>query len=278
MNDTNSKRKSWIQKLRHLFSNKPENKTQLIKALRDAEASDILDANALHMIEGVIGVTELHVRDIMIPRSHMVVVEQSMSPRDCLPILIDSQHSRFPVIGETRDEIAGILLAKDLLRFILGEEENFSIKDIFRPAIFVPESKRLDTLLREFRLSRQHMAIVVDEYGGIAGLITIEDVLEQIVGEIEDEYDIDEEQHNIKPLNPRQYIIKALTPIEDFNHYFHTNFSDEEFDTIGGLIMNQFGHLPQRGETTMLHNFDFKVLQADDRRLQLLRMTIRKKQ
>ncbi|MGH8188479.1 MAG: HlyC/CorC family transporter, partial [Steroidobacteraceae bacterium] len=214
----------------------------------------------------------LQVRDIMVPRSQMTIVNRDDPPEDILPIVIESGHSRFPVIGEDRDQIVGILLAKDLLRYFAeGGERDFDIKECLRPVVFIPESKRLNVLLKEFRVSHHHMAIVVDEYGGVSGLVTIEDVLEQIVGDIGDEYDV-EDDLDIRKEGERQFTVKAQAPIEDFNQYFGTNFSDEEFDTIGGLVMNFLGRLPRRGETFLLGGLEFKVLRADRRRLDLLRV------
>jgi magnesium and cobalt transporter len=226
------------------------------------------------MIEGVLEVSEMQARDIMIPRSQMVVVREDVSPDEFLPVIIDSAHSRFPVIGDNRDEVVGILLAKDLLSYYAkNHRENFDIRDILRPAVFIPESKRLNVLLKEFRANRNHMAIVVDEYGGIAGLVTIEDVLEQIVGEIEDEHDFEEDLYIVKH-NDTRYTAKALTPIEDFNAEFNAEFSDEEFDTIGGLLISKFGHVPSRGEETTIGRFKFKVLRADSRRIHLLQIIL----
>lgn len=269
--------KTWLERLSKALLREPQDREQLIKLLRDAEQRNLLDANALTMIEGVLQISDMQVRDIMIPRAQMVVIEQDSTPEEFFPLVIESGHSRFPVIGENRDEVIGILLAKDLLSYSFHPKpQQFQIRDLLRPPVFVPESKHLNTLLQEFRYNRNHMAIVVDEYGGVAGLVTIEDVLEQIVGEIEDEYDIDEEAF-IKKLNDTQYTVKALTPIEEFNQYFETNLDDTEFDTVGGLVLQAFGHLPKRGEITTLGRFRFKVLNSDSRRIRLLRVTIKKK-
>jgi len=264
---------SWIERLVHALLPEPKDRQQLIQVLREARTHDILDADALRMIEGVLQVSEMQVRDIMVPRAQMVVVEQTTPWDELLPIIIESQHSRFPVIGENRNDIVGLLLAKDLLRYVPQDATTFNINDIMRPTVFVPESKRLDNLLDEFRVTRNHMAIVVDEYGGVAGLVTIEDVLEEIVGEIEDEFDVEKTNTNIKMLNKRQFTVKALTPIDDFNQHFDTDYSDEQFDTIGGLVMQQFGHLPKRGESVEIAPFRFKVLHADKRRIGLLLIT-----
>jgi magnesium and cobalt transporter len=273
MNEENSNHKSWLDRLSSILHRDPQNRQQLLEILQIATKRDILDFDALTMIEGVLQVSEIQVRDIMVPRSQMVVVDQNAPLREFLPIVIDSQHSRFPVIGENRDEIIGILLAKELLRFNFSKDEKFNFKSVLRPAIFIPESKRLNDLLKEFRLNRNHMAIIVDEYGGISGLVTIEDVLEQIVGEIEDEYDIEDIRTFIRRLNDNVFTVKALTPIEKFNEYFQTHFSDENFDTIGGVVMQQFGRLPKKGDNIQIENCAFKVLHADNRRIRLLRVT-----
>jgi magnesium and cobalt transporter len=225
------------------------------------------------MVEGAFQVSEMQVRDVMVPRSQMVVVERDAPFDDVLATVIESGHSRFPVIGESRDEVVGTLLAKDLLPYLAGDREAaFNIRDTLRPAVFVPESKRLNVLLRDFRSTRNHMAIVVDEYGGVAGLVTIEDVLEQIVGDIDDEYDIGDEESFIKRHSDAEYIVKALTPIEDFNAAFGTEFSDEEFDTVGGLLLKAFGRLPERGDTVELEGLRFEVLHSDGRRIHLLKV------
>lgn len=275
MNDDHS-HKSWLDRLSGILHREPQDRSQLMEILKLAASNDIIDADALTMIEGVLQVSEIQVRDIMVPRSQMVVVDQDSQPREFLPIIIESQHSRFPVIGENRDEVIGILLAKELLRFTFSGEESFNIRSILRPAVFIPESKRLNVLLKEFRLNRNHMAIVVDEYGGISGLVTIEDVLEQIVGEIEDEYDIDDITTYIRKLSDDLFTVKALTPIEKFNEYFDTDFSDDYFDTIGGLVMQRFGKLPKKGDSIQIENCHFKVLHADNRRIRLLRVILPK--
>jgi magnesium and cobalt transporter len=268
-----SGQRSWLERLGQALAGEPKDRQELIELLRDAQRRNLLDADALSMIESVLQVSELQVRDIMIPRAQMVVVNRDDTPAEILAVIVESGHSRFPVIGENRDEVVGILLAKDLLRYRLDAGQQFDIRDMLRPAVFIPESKRLNVLLNEFRASRNHMAIVVDEYGGVAGMVTIEDVLEQIVGDIADEHDI-EEGSFIRRRNDTVYIIKALTPVEDFNAYFGTGFSDEEFDTIGGLVTHAFGHLPKRGETVTLSQLRFKVLRADSRRVQLLELSV----
>ncbi|MGF1614310.1 MAG: HlyC/CorC family transporter [Gammaproteobacteria bacterium] len=267
-----SGRRSWLERLSQALMGEPQDREQLLTLLRDAEERQLVDADALSMIEGALQVAEMRVRDIMIPRAQMVVVQQDAAPEDFIHTIIESGHSRFPIISDSRDEVVGILLAKDLLDyFARGNVGSFNLRDAMRPAVFIPESKRLNILLREFRARRNHMAIVVDEYGGVAGLVTIEDVLEQIVGEIDDEHDIDEEYY-IKPHGGNEYMVKALTPIEDFNEYFHTTFSDQEFDTIGGLVIKTFGHLPRRGETCTIDGLHFTVVRADKRRVHLFRV------
>jgi magnesium and cobalt transporter len=264
------KQRSWFERLSDMLIREPKDREQLMTVLRDAEERDILSAEMLRMIESVLQVSEMQVRDVMIPKAQMVVVEHDSQFDNVLPLVLDSGHSRFPVMDRNHDDITGILLAKDLLRYYQNNENaSFAIQDLLRPAVFVPQSKRLDILLREFRINRNHMAIVIDEYGHVAGLVTIEDVLEQIVGDIEDEYDIDEDDE-IKKHADGHYIVKATTAIDDFNEYFDTEFSDEEFDTIGGLVAQAFGHLPKRGENLKIENFRFKVLHSDNRRIHLL--------
>ncbi len=266
--------RSWLERIgQALMGDEPRDRDQLLETLREAEQRGILDAEALAMIEGVLAVSEMQVRDIMIPRAQMVTVERDTPPEDFLPVVLRSGHSRFPVIGESRDEVVGILLAKDLLAYFASERRDpHFVRDHLRPAVFIPESKRLNVLLKEFRVNRNHMAIVVDEYGGVAGLVTIEDVLEQIVGEIADEYDIDQGT-TITRVGEHTFTVKALTDIEDFNAHFGTHLSDEEFDTIGGLVVNRLGHLPKRGEEVIIDRFRFKVLRADNRRVHLLQVT-----
>ncbi len=265
--------RSWLERIGQALLGEPRDRDQLLEVLREAQQRGILDADALAMIEGVLAVSEMQVRDIMIPRAQMVTVERDTPPEEFLPTVLQSGHSRFPVLGESRDEVVGILLAKDLLAYFASEEKDpHFVRDHLRPAVFIPESKRLNVLLKEFRANRNHMAIVVDEYGGVAGLVTIEDVLEQIVGEIEDEYDI-EEGATIARVGENVYTVKALTDIEDFNEYFGAQLSDEEFDTIGGLVVNRLGHLPKRGEEVTIDRFRFKVLRADNRRVHLLQVT-----
>ena len=263
--------KSWLGKLTQAFAHEPKNRQELLELLRDAHQNKLLDSEALAIVEGAIQVADLQVRDIMVPRSQMISIKATQTPREFLPAVIDSAHSRYPVIGESHDDVMGVLLAKDLLPLILKENgDSFNIKDLLRPATFVPESKRLNVLLREFRANHNHMAIVIDEYGGVAGLVTIEDVLEQIVGEIEDEHDIDASEGNIRPDRNDRYRVKAQTPIEDFNEAMGTDFSDEECDTVGGLILNHLGRVPRRKELIELSGLRFEVLRADSRRLYTL--------
>jgi len=257
------------------LAHKPENREELVELLRASYDRNLLDTDALSMIEGVLQVSEMQARDIMVPRAQMDVIDVRESPDQFVPTVIQTGHSRFPVIGENKDNVIGVLLAKDLLRYYAGEEE-FNVRDMLRPAVFIPGSKPLNVLLKEFRKNRNHMAVVVDEYGGVAGLVTIEDVIEQIVGDIEDEYDFDDVEDNIVPEKGGQYRVKALTEIEDFNTAFGTRYSDGEFDTIGGLVMSRFGRVPKRGEQIGIDNLTFKVLRADSRRLHLLQVTKKK--
>ncbi len=268
--DAGSRPRGWIERLGQLFGGEPQDREQLIELLKEAKGRALLDTDALSMIEGVLQVADLRVRDIMIPRAEMVFVRRDDPLEQILRTAVDSAHSRFPVIGEDRGEVVGILLAKDLLPACLTSGRRaFNIRELLRAAVFVPESKRLNVLLKEFRSSRNHMAIVVDEYGNAAGLVTIEDVLEQIVGEIEDEHDFDEGAPIFKR-GKKEYTAKARTTVEEFNDYFGSDFSDEEFDTIGGLVLSALGHLPKRGERVEIGGFRFTVLRADSRRVHLL--------
>jgi hemolysin (HlyC) family protein len=265
--------KTWLEKIADVFSGEPKSRDELHEILCKAEHDEIIDRDALKIMEGALHVGDMQVREIMIARAQMEVIKADLPLSTLLPTIIDSGHSRYPVIGDSADEVLGILLAKDLLPQILnGNSDNFDIKSLLRPAVCVPESKRLNVLLREFRENRNHMAIVIDEYGGTAGLVTIEDVLEEIVGEIEDEYDVEDET-NIRQISTTDFIVKALTPIEDFNEQFHSELSDDEVDTIGGLVLRSFGHLPQRGEVAEIETFQFKVLNADKRQIHLLRVS-----
>ena len=263
---------SWPDRLKQMLSREPADNEQLLELLRAAHQKGLYDADALAMIEGVLQVDDMQVRDIMIPRSQMVILERDANPDELLRTVVECGHSRFPVIGEHRDEVVGVLLAKDLLLYAYERKTaRFNVREILRPAVFIPESKRLNVLLKEFRSSRNHLAIVVDEYGGVAGMVTIEDVLEQIVGEIEDEHDVDDDS-GVKQMEPHSFHVKANLPIEDFNECFATQMSDEEFDTIGGIVLQAFGHLPERGESVEIDGLQFEVLNADSRRLRLLRV------
>jgi magnesium and cobalt transporter len=267
--------RSWLDKVLHAFSAEPKSRDELLEIIKDAADNHLLDQEALSIIEGALDVSSLQAREIMVPRSHIVAIRLEDSPQEYLPQIIESGHSRFPVIGENIDDVKGILLAKDLLSLALRGTDNFNLETILRPATIVPESKRVNVLLREFRENRYHMALVMDEYGGITGLLTIEDILEEIVGEIEDETDEEDETADfIKQVSENDYIVKALTPIEDFNDFFKTNFSDEDFDTLGGILMQEFGHLPKRNEVVQMGKMQFRVLYADNRQIHLLRLTI----
>jgi magnesium and cobalt transporter len=267
---TDNKNISWMAELLRIVRREPKNQQALIDVLRSAEKRNLIDPDVLVMIEGAVHVADMQVRDAMVAKAHMTVVNINLEISDVIEIVVKSAHSRFPVINDDINDVLGILLAKDLLAYLAyPDEQKFDIKDMMRPAVFIPESKRLNVLLREFRINRNHMAIVVDEYG-VTGLITIEDVIEEIVGEIEDEYDVDEEQ-NIFVHGKDRFTVKATTPIEEFNNRFITDLSDEEYDTIGGLISRAFGHLPKRGETIDFEGFNVKILRADRRRLHLLR-------
>jgi magnesium and cobalt transporter len=259
---------SLLERLSSLLLREPEDREQLVELLHSAFERKILDADALSMIEGVLQVSETQVRDVMIPRSQMDMIDVEESPEKFIPFVIETAHSRFPVHEENRDNVIGILLAKDLLRFYA--EEEFSVRDMLRPAVFVPESKRLNVLLKEFRANRNHIAIVVDEYGGVAGLVTIEDVIEQIIGDIEDEYDFDETEDNILADRNGRFRVKALTEIADFNAHFGTAFRDDDHDTVGGLVLSRFGRLPKRGETVVIDGISFQVIRADSRMLHSL--------
>ena len=254
-----------LERLSNFLLREPEDRAQLIELLHGAFENHLMDADSLAMIEGVLQVSEMQVRDIMIPRSQMDVIDITDPPETFIPHVIETAHSRFPVIEDNKNDVIGILLAKDLLRYYAGEE--FEVRDMLRPAVFIPESKRLNVLLKEFRSNRNHIAIVVDEYGGVAGMVTIEDVLEQIVGDIEDEYDYDEDEDNIIQQEAGKYRVKALTEIGDFNAAIGTDFSDEEFSTIGGLVVNKFGHLPKRDDHIRIDNLSITIVRADSRRL-----------
>jgi magnesium and cobalt transporter len=265
MDQSESHKPSLLERLSAMLLREPEDREQLITLLHSAYEHNLLDADALSMMEGVIQVSEQQVREIMIPRAQMDVIDISQPPDRFIPFVIETAHSRFPVIDGDKDNIVGILLAKDLLRYYAGEE--FNVRDMLRPAVFVPESKRLNVLLRDFRSNRNHIALVVDEYGGVCGMVTIEDVLEQIVGDIEDEYDFDEDEDNIIPDGRGNWRVKAATEIADFNETLGTDFSDEEVDTVGGLVLKAAGQLPKRGDRIEIDDWVFTVLRADSRRL-----------
>lgn len=265
--------RSWLDRLTQMVTGTPYTRSDLEGLLKLAADNEVIDEDARTIMEGALLVGDMQARDAMIPRAQMVIIRESATLQEVLPQIIHSGHSRYPVVGDGTDDVKGILLAKDLLPFALEPEGSFEIAALMRAAVIVPESKRLNVLLREFRQQRNHMAIVIDEYGGVAGLVTIEDVLEEIVGEIEDETDADEEVQ-IRKLTESTFFVQALTPIEDFNEAFDSAFSDEEFDTIGGLVLNAFGRLPNRNETAHLEGFEFKVINSDQRKLNSLRVTI----
>ncbi len=269
MDDSNH-RPGLIERLTSWLSREPENRDELLELLHGAYEKNLLDADALSMIEGVMQVSEMQVREIMIPRAQLDVVDINEPTEKLLPFVIETAHSRFPAVDGERDNVVGILLAKDLLRLCTDEDVN--LRDQLRPAVFIPESKRLNVLLREFRASRNHIAIVVDEYGGVAGLVTIEDVLEQIVGDIEDEFDYDEDEDNILKLDSSAFRVKAQTEVGDFNLALGASFADDEFDTVGGLVTHAFGRVPKRGEAVEINGLRFQVLRADSRRVHSLRV------
>ena len=268
----------WRERLLDFFSNQSAEKPAFKDMLREATARELVDPDALNIIYGALQVAHMQARDIMIPRSQMAYVKADARLEEFLPYLIEARHSRFPVVGETLDDIKGILHAKDILPWLLQKDwDAFNTKDVIRPPAVVPESRRLNDLLNEFRSRKNHMAVVVDEYGHVAGVVTIEDVLEQIVGDIEDEHVVDDDVF-IKPLEDRCYTVKGITPIDEFNSFFETNFDEEEFDTISGLVTKEFGHLPEREESTTIHDYVFKVLNSDSRRINLLHLSVPSKQ
>ncbi len=264
--------RSWLERLTHFLSGTPQSRADLEGFLSLAADNELIDEDAKTIMEGALSVSDMQVRDIMIPRAQMMVIKIDADIDEALPQVISAAHSRYPVIDDSLDNVVGILLAKDLLPLIIDRDAEFDLKSLLRPTVVVPESKRLNVLLREFRQNRNHMAIVIDEYGGVAGLVTIEDVLEEIVGEIEDETDIDEGK-DIRRINADEFFIRAQTPIEDFNEFFEVDLSEEEFDTIGGLVVNAFGHVPDRDEVTRFDGFEFRVANADQRRLISLRVS-----
>ncbi|MEO0974120.1 MAG: transporter associated domain-containing protein [Pseudomonadota bacterium] len=264
-------RRGWLKRLSQALGTEPRDRETLVEILEDAQQRGLYDADAFGMIQGVLEVSEMQVRDIMIPRPHMVVTELDANPAALLPIIIDSGHSRFPVIGEHPDEVIGILLAKDLLRYYArGQDAAFDIREYLRKPVFIPESKRLNVLLKEFRDKRNHMAIVMNEYGGVSGLVTIEDVIEQIVGDIDDEHDV--EEVDIAPEADGHFQVRAYTRIDEFNEYFGSDFADEDYDTIGGLVIHTFGRLPRRGESIHVAGFSFRVVRATRRRIDMLQV------
>ncbi|SFN03333.1 magnesium and cobalt transporter [Formivibrio citricus] len=271
MDDPSSLKPSWLERIAHLLQREPEDRDDLVEMLHAAFERNLLDADALTMIEGVMSVGEMQVRDVMVPRSQMDVIDISQTPEQFIPFVIETAHSRFPVIDGNKDNVLGILLAKDLLRYY-AKKESFDVRDMLRPAVYIPESKHLNVLLKDFRNNRNHMALVVDEYGGIAGMVTIEDVVEQIVGDIEDEFDYDEEEDNIIPGRRGHWRVKGITAIADLNEALGCAFSDDEFDTIAGLVTSRFGHLPKRGEAVSFDGYRFLILRADSRRIHSLQV------
>ena len=267
--------KGWIEKIKDTFSPEPTNHEELVDVINEAELNDVINPQTREMIEGVIGVNKMKVRDIMIPRAQMITIDVNATAAQLIPQVIESAHSRFPVISEDKDHIEGILLAKDLLAYVFNQEAELVLKDILRDAVIVPESKRVDVLLKDFRQQRYHMAIVVDEYGGVSGLVTIEDILELIVGQIEDEHDADDQETDgIRPLNKLTYSVKALTQVSEFNTFFATKFSEDEADTIAGIVLKGFGHMPETGDKITLNDIEFKVTNSDKRRIQQLKVTL----
>ncbi len=279
MNEDNSQssdgpsRKTLFERIGQLFQGDPKDRQELVEVIRDSEENDLIDHDTRGMLEGVMQISDMRVRDIMIPRSQMVTIDKNDNLDALIALITDAQHSRYPIISEDKDHVEGILLAKDLLKYLGSDSTPFNIDEVIRPAVVVPESKRVDRLLKEFREERYHMAIVVDEFGGVSGLVTIEDILEEIVGDIEDETD-DQEENEIRQLSKHTFSVNALTEIEHFNETFGTEFSDEEVDTIGGIVMTAFGHLPSRGEVVHIGDYQFKVASADNRRIIQLQVTI----
>ena len=271
--DRSSEHRSWLERITQAFVHEPRNREELLEVLQDAHENHLLDRQALSIVEGAIQVADLQARDIMVPRSQMVTIRADQTPREFLPMIIEAAHSRYPVIGEGPDDVLGILLAKDLVPMMLQHpDQPFDLRSILRPVTFVPESKRLNVLLKEFRSTRNHMALVIDEYGGVAGLVTIEDVLEQIVGDIEDEHDVEEDSY-IKPLPSGDFIVKAQTPLDSFNEFFESEFPENTFDNVGALVVDAFGHLPKRNKVTEIGGSRSHILTADSQNIHLLRLT-----
>ncbi len=271
--DSGGSTKGWLERILSTFTRKPQNQKQLLDLLKNLRNHQLVGADELSMIEGVLQVSDMQVRDIMIPRGQMTVLEHEDTLSEIIEKITESGHSRFPVIDDDKDDVVGILLAKDLLQLSLENTNEFEFNDYIRPASFIPESKRLNVLLKEFRLKRSHMAMIVDEYGGVSGLVTIEDVLEQIVGKIDDEHD-DNDEVDIQPHGENRFSVRALTPLQDFNDFFHTNYTSEDVETIGGYLLGHIGHLPERGETLVLGNLTFKVMNADSRQVHMYQVVI----
>ncbi|MFL0806171.1 MAG: CBS domain-containing protein [Oceanobacter sp.] len=272
--DSPGQPRSWLEKLTDLFSDDPQSRQDIKDIVREAADRSIVDSETLSILEGALQISDMQVRDIMIPRSQMVSIHINDTLKECLPAIIESAHSRFPVMGEDTDDVQGVLLAKDLLPLLLDDNPSaFQLSNIIRPAVVIPESKRLNHLLREFRNTRNHMAIVIDEFGGIGGLVTIEDVLEQIVGEIEDEHDLDDEESLIKEVEPGITVVKALAPLEDFNKHFGTDIPNDDFDTIGGIVVHQFGRVPECNEHIQINDWNFRVIHGTSRQINLLEVT-----
>ncbi len=265
--------KSWLSKLANIFTDEPQNKDDLLQILQAAHQNNLVDADALNMMKGAIKVSDLQVRQVMVPRAQMVVIPLTSEIEEVMPIIVDSGHSRFPVVGEDKDELEGILLAKDVLKSFVKDEDDFNLKEIIRPAVVIPESKQVNILLNEFRTTRNHMAIIIDEYGGVAGLVTIEDILEEIVGEIDDEYD-DQEDPYVMKVSDQVYRINALTTITEFNEQFRFDFDDTEFDTVGGLVASEAGRLPETGEVITVADLSFKIIKADKRRIEFVEVDL----
>lgn len=272
-----SSNKGWLDKIGQIFKDEPQSKDDVVDLLSVAADNDLIDQNTKNMIDGVLEIADLRIRDIMIPRAQMITLDMDDSPEQFIPAMIESGHSRFPVVSEDKDHIEGILLAKDLLNLLVDRDQEIDLKSMLRPIVVVPESKRVDTLLKEFRQNRYHMAVVVDEYGGVSGLVTIEDILELIVGEIEDEFDSEDNQtDDIRKVSKHVYMVQALTQLDDFNEFFKTEFDEEEAGTIGGIVLHQFGHMPEKGEEVEIRGLNFKVHTADTRRIQQLTVSLPK--